>query len=277
MKKMTNRKGFTLLEVVVVVAIITILASATYISVTNYVKHANEQAQIAALRGSEQDRARRSVQAILGNINAPAENNSGGDGGSNPNPPVPITPDQPAEPATPADPGSPGEPATPADPATPANPTATPDPTSAPTSAPTSVPTSVPTSAPTPTVEEPSDGYDFDPSIGRPSTGRLVTNDGGTTNAAGASSSAWGNIIWGTSNTTGGGGVAFESGARSFVVYFTEDVNITGSTMTMEQIGENAYRVTSSQGKIWYWGVSYTSTDGTLLDSSDIVVVEYTK
>ena len=273
MKKMTNRKGFTLLEVVVVVAIITILASATYISVTNYVKHANEQAQIAALRGSEQDRARRSVQAILGNINAPAENNSGGDGGSNPNPPVPITPDQPAEPATPADPGSPGEPATPADPATPANPTATPDPTSAPTSA----PTSVPTSAPTPTVEEPSDGYDFDPSIGRPSTGRLVTNDGGTTNAAGASSSAWGNIIWGTSNTTGGGGVAFESGARSFVVYFTEDVDITGSTMTMEQIGENAYRVTSSHGKIWYWGVSYTSTDGTLLDSSDIVVVEYTR
>ena len=277
MKKMTNRKGFTLLEVVVVVAIITILASATYISVTNYVKHANEQAQIAALRGSEQDRARRSVQAILGNINAPAENNSGGDGGSNPNPPVPITPDQPAEPATPADPGSPGEPATPADPATPANPTATPDPTSAPTSAPTSVPTSVPTSAPTPTVEEPSDGYDFDPSIGRPSTGRLVTNDGGTTNAAGASSSAWGNIIWGTSNTTGGGGVAFESGTSSFVVYFTEDVDITGSTMTMEQIGENAYRVTSSQGKIWYWGVSYTSTDGTLLDSSDIVVVEYTR
>lgn len=277
MKKMTNRKGFTLLEVVVVVAIITILASATYISVTNYVKHANEQAQIAALRGSEQDRARRSVQAILGNINAPAENNSGGDGGSNPNPPVPITPDQPAEPATPADPGSTGEPATPADPATPANPTATPDPTSAPTSAPTSVPTSVPTSAPTPTVEEPSDGYDFDPSIGRPSTGRLVTNDGGTTNAAGASSSAWGNIIWGTSNTTGGGGVAFESGARSFVVYFMEDVDITGSTMTMEQIGENAYRVTSSHRKIWYWGVSYTSTDGTLLDSSDIVVVEYTR
>ena len=65
MKKMTNRKGFTLLEVVVVVAIITILASVTYISVTNYVKHANEQAQIAALRGSEQDRARRSVQRDL--------------------------------------------------------------------------------------------------------------------------------------------------------------------------------------------------------------------
>ena len=55
MKKTLNRKGFTLIETMLVVGMIVVLASATYFSVSAYINHANEQARQAALRGTVQD------------------------------------------------------------------------------------------------------------------------------------------------------------------------------------------------------------------------------
>ena len=56
-KRVSKRKGFTLLEMVVVIAIIVMLATVTISSVVNYIKWSNEQKAKVANHDTAIDRA----------------------------------------------------------------------------------------------------------------------------------------------------------------------------------------------------------------------------
>ena len=64
-KRVSKRKGFTLLEMVVVIAIIVMLATVTISSVVNYIKWSNEQKAKVANHDTAIDRAQQDVDSYL--------------------------------------------------------------------------------------------------------------------------------------------------------------------------------------------------------------------
>lgn len=117
---MKSKKGFTLVEMLTVLAIVIILSTALVMSVTDYIDNANTVSANASQHQNNYDTAKGQIKAL-----------SSGSGGSATATPTPSpTP-------TPAGGGGP-------------LPTATPTPTSTPTPTPTATPTPTPTPIPTP-------------------------------------------------------------------------------------------------------------------------------
>lgn len=65
MTKKYNKKGFTLLEMMLVVAIILVLASATTVGLNNYIKRSNQRAQMAATKGQVYDQALADINGLV--------------------------------------------------------------------------------------------------------------------------------------------------------------------------------------------------------------------
>lgn len=249
MKKIMNKKGFTLVEVVTVVAIITLFAGATFYMVSDFTKNANVTSEKTAAQNAAQEAAMEDVKKplMVSNITSlDAKPNTSAAGKTNTSINNPTTAPAAVNPTT-----APAATATPVPTTAPAA-TATPVPTTAPAATATPVPTTAPAA-------------------------NSSANSAYSNNFSGSAMSSVSNNSWSSGSYSGGGGFNVSSVTTqvSYIdIQVPDGASVTVQNATKTDLGNGVYRYEGSLNA-WYINYSYSSISAMSASSLQVVGVGY--